>query len=57
MARGPRIKRRDLHLPTGPCSKMMNMHSADRAYDNVFQGVLPVAVVVVVVGVVEACAP
>jgi hypothetical protein len=31
------------------------MHSADRAHDNIFQGVLPVAVVVVVV--VEAVAP
>jgi hypothetical protein len=36
---------------------MVNMHSADRAHDNIFQGVLPVAVVVVVVGVVEAVAP
>jgi hypothetical protein len=31
------------------------MHSADHAHDNRFQGVLPVAVVVVVV--VEAVAP
>jgi hypothetical protein len=33
------------------------MHFADHAHDNIFQGVLPVAVVVVVVGVVEAVAP
>ena len=31
------------------------MHSADRTHDSIFQGVLPVAVVVVVV--VEAVAP
>lgn len=46
-----------LHRSAGPCTKIVNMHSADRAHDNIFQGVLPVAVVVVVVGVVEAVAP
>jgi hypothetical protein len=33
----------------------MNMHSADRAHDNIIQGMLSAAVVVVVV--VEAVAP
>jgi hypothetical protein len=36
---------------------MVNMHSADHAHNSIFQGMLPVAVVVVVVGVVEAVAP
>jgi len=33
------------------------MHSADRAHDNFLHGVLPLAVVVVIVGVVEAVVP